>query len=279
MSKAFLNLVKYNNAFTVIVIVCFLSFGVTFAASAKAREVVYSAEEILVSSDNSEIISADLEDFDFRVQVGEVTEDENKYYVEYTYDTLAVENGEWKPVEVQKTLSVRKTALEGKDLGLYVAKELGENMDYELSYLGKVQKLEKERGESEKVVVTEYSGLVGKLLNTKDKIFEGYRPVVVPVKEKLKLDIPYVPPIPPEEPIKEEEEEEEVDPDQTPKVDPPTPTGTTTPVTIDVDVIEEKIEEAEILPETVEPEDTLPEPEPEPDGDDTGTPPPSPATE
>ena len=40
------------------------------------------------------------------------------------------------------------------------------------------QKLEREKGESQKVVTTEYSGLIGKLINPKEEVIEGYNPVI-----------------------------------------------------------------------------------------------------
>jgi hypothetical protein len=202
MSEKVINFIKYNNAFTIILGVCFLSFGVTFASSTTVRDAVYSSSETVTSVDNGLIISTNLDNFDFMLKINSITEDGKNYYAVYSYQTLMIEDGAWKVKNVEKTLTVNKEALDGKDLGLYASKELGDNINYELSYLKKVQKLEREKGESQKVVTIEYSGLIGKLLDPKEQIIEGYNPVIpeevtpeVPTPVELKPE-PEVIPLP-----------------------------------------------------------------------------------
>lgn len=172
--------VKYNNAFTFIVASVFFGGGVSFAANPAMREAIYSSEETVVSVDNGMIMGVDLDAFDFNLKIDAVTEDENKYYAAYSYRTLAVEDGVWREREISKTLTASKEALDGGDFGLYAARELAENINYELSYLKRVKKSEEEKGESKKVVTVEYSGLIGKLLDPKEMVIEGYNPVIVP---------------------------------------------------------------------------------------------------
>ncbi len=181
MYQKILHFIKYHNAVTIVFVMVFFGFGVSYAASPAVRDSVYSSEETVVSVDNYLIVSADLDNFNFNLRINSVTEDEKKYYTVYSYQTLAIEDGVWQNKEIEKTLKVNKEALDGKDLGLYVEEELGENIKYELSYLKRVQKLEKEKGESQKVVAVEYSGLIGKLLNSKENVIEGYVPVITPV--------------------------------------------------------------------------------------------------
>ncbi|MFA4890606.1 MAG: hypothetical protein WC587_03200 [Candidatus Paceibacterota bacterium] len=178
MGQKIINFIKYNNAFTIAFVLVFFGFGISFAASPELRDGVYSSEEIVVSIDNSMIVSSDLDNFNFNLRISSITEDEKNYYAVYSYQTLAITDGFWQGKEEEKTLTVNKEALEGKDLGLYVAKELGENINYELSYLKRVQKLEKEKGDSQKIITVEYSGLVGKLLDPKEMVIEGYSPVI-----------------------------------------------------------------------------------------------------
>ena len=154
--------VKYNNAFTFIVASVFFGGGVTFAANPDMRGAIYSSQETVIAADNGAILKVDLDTFDFNLKIDAVTEDENKYYAAYSYRTLAVEDGVWREREIKKTLTVSKEALDGSDFGLYAARELGENINYELSYLKRVKKLEERRGESQKVVTVQYSGLIGK---------------------------------------------------------------------------------------------------------------------
>ncbi len=51
-------------------------------------------------------------------------------------------------------------------------------INHQLSYLKEVQRLEKQKGASQKVVAIEYAGLVGKFLSPKEKTFPGYEPVI-----------------------------------------------------------------------------------------------------
>lgn len=173
-----LHFIKYHNAVTIVFVMVFFGFGVSYAASPAVRDSVYSSTETVVSVDNGAVVSADLDNFNFNLKINSVTEDEKNYYATYSYQMLVIENGAWQNKEVEKILKVSKAALGGRDFGLYAAEELGENVKSELSYLKKVQKLEKEKGQSQKVVAVEYSGLIGKLLNPKEKIIAGYNPVI-----------------------------------------------------------------------------------------------------
>src|SRR3989344_5620293 len=207
MHRKIVDFIKYNNAFTIIFVLLFFGFGIGFAANPEMRDAVYSSEEIIVSVDNGRIVSADLDNFDFNLRINSITEDDKNYYAAYSYQTLAIKDDFWQNKEIEKTLTVSKEALGGKDLGLYVAEELGENIRYELSYLKRVQKLEKEKGESRKIVAVTYSGLVGKLLNPKEEVIEGYNPVIpedVPVTAELNLAAIVVSTTPPQtEPAQE----------------------------------------------------------------------------
>ena len=178
MVQKLINFIKYHNAFTIILGVVFLGFGASYAASPAVRESVYSSKETVVSVDNGLVVSTDLDNFNFNLRINSITEDEISYYVVYSYQTLTIEDNAWQNTEMNKTLTVKKEALDGKDLGLYVAEELKENVNSERFYLKRVQKIEKEKGESHKIVSVEYSGLIGKLLNPKEEVIEGYIPVV-----------------------------------------------------------------------------------------------------
>ncbi len=178
MYAKFAEFVKYNNAFTFIVMSLFFGFGISFAANPELREAVYASEETVVAADNGVILRSDLDNFDFNLKIDAVTEDEKNYYAAYSYRTLAVEDGVWRERQVVKNLTVSKESLAGGDFGLRVARELGENINYELSYLKRVKKAEEEKGESKKTVTVEYSGLIGKFLDPKEMVIEGYDPVV-----------------------------------------------------------------------------------------------------
>src|SRR3989344_1149435 len=189
MNNGLLNFIKYNNTFTIIFVLVFFSFGISFAASSDLRDSVYSSEETAVSVDNSLIVSADLDNFSFNLRINSIIEDEKNYYATYSYQTLTIENSIWQSKEIEKTITVNKEALEGKDFGLHLAKELGENINYELSYLKRVQKIEREKGESQKIVTVEYSGLIGKFLDPREKVIEGYDPVIPEIVPETPVNI------------------------------------------------------------------------------------------
>ena len=247
MYQKILNFIKYNNAFTIIFSIILFGFGISFAASPDVRDSIYASTESVISVDNKMIVSADLNNFNFNLRISSITEDKKNYYAAYSYQTLTIEDDIWQNKEIEKTLTINKETLDGKDLGLYVAKELGENINYELSYLQRVQKLEKEKGESQKIVAIQYSGLVGKLLNPKEKVIEGYNPVIPEVVPEIPataesgqasviVSTPYSQPSPEAtagkaEPQKNSTPEPVVSP-QTGPISEPTSTTTTTTTTI-----------------------------------------------
>ncbi len=178
MFPKIIHFIKYHNAFTICFMLVFIGFSISFAASPDFRKNFISSQETVRSVDNTMVINANLDDFAFSLKIQSVKEDEKNYYIAYTFQTLAVKDYIWQKAEKETTLTVSKEALRGKDLGLYVAEELGEVIDYEISYLKEVQQLEKEKGLTQKIVATQYVGLIGSFLDPEEKIFEGYQPVV-----------------------------------------------------------------------------------------------------
>ncbi|MBT9171319.1 MAG: hypothetical protein DDT18_01693 [Actinobacteria bacterium] len=180
MFQKIINFIKYHNAFSIGFIVVFVGFSLSLAASPEFRENFISSQDIVRSVDNSYILAADLDNFNFALQITGITEDADNYYLTYTYKTIAIQDYLWQEVEKENTLTVSKSVLGDRDLGLYVAEELAEVIDYELSYLKEVQQIEKEKGLTQKIVATQYAGLIGRFLSPEEKVFEGYQPVVQP---------------------------------------------------------------------------------------------------
>lgn len=178
MLSKLLYFIQYHNAVTIVFVVLFFGFSVSFAASPEMREAIYSSTETVVSVDNGVLLAADLDAFNFNLKIRSVTEDDENYYALYSYQTLAVADGAWQAKEIEKIMTVGKEALDGRDLGLYLAEELGENISAELAYLKRVRLSEKEKGESQKIVAVEYAGLIGKLLDPSENVIEGYEPVI-----------------------------------------------------------------------------------------------------
>jgi len=174
--QKFIHFIKYNNGFILILAIIFFSVGAVFAAN---PEILVSGKENIKSVDNSYILNVDLENFDFGLMIRSITEDDKNYYINYGYKTIYIQDYVWMDIQKEKNIVVEKDGLAGKDLGLYIVEQLNENIDNELAYLKEVQKMEMERGLTQKIVATEYSGLIGKFFNPGEKTFPGYQPVVL----------------------------------------------------------------------------------------------------
>ena len=183
MIKFLSTFIKYNNAVPVILIVLFLGFSGAMAANPEVREGIadgiVSKEKLLVSVDNSFITNINLDIFEPSVQITEVTEDDENYYIGYSIQTIGLKDGAWGEVNRSSSFTIPKVILRDEDLGLYATKELGEVVSREIEKLKETQIFEKRNGISQKVVATTYSGLVGRFFNAKEDVFGGYEPVLV----------------------------------------------------------------------------------------------------
>jgi hypothetical protein len=173
-----IHFIKYHNAFSIMVFVVFIAFNVGLAASPEFRENFVNRQETVQSVDNSALVLANLSAFNFQPKIKSISEDDNNFYVVYSYKTLIIDNYVWQEKEKENTLVVNKRGLEGRDLGLYVAEELSEMINYEISYLKRVQQMEKEKGITQKKITIQYSGLIGKMLSPKEQVFPGYQPLI-----------------------------------------------------------------------------------------------------
>jgi len=184
MFKKIIEFIKYHNAFAIGMSVVLVGSSLTFAASPEFREDVkdslISTEEIIRSVDNSQLLSANLSNFDCNMRVEKIDEDSDAYYITYAYETMVIKDYIWQKVKEIKSFDVSKKALAGRDLGVYTAEQLGQVVDNQLSYLKEVQEIEKSKGLSQKIVSVEYSGLIGKFLSSEQKVFFGYELVVKP---------------------------------------------------------------------------------------------------
>ena len=181
--RRIVHFLSYHNAVPITLGILFLSSGLVFAANEEARQFVsdsvYQAEQRVVSIDNSYIANKDLESFSPLVHIKNVTEDDDMYYVEYVFTTVALVDAVWQDVSQTRVMEVRKTALgEYTDLGVYVTEQLKQLVDREIAYLKEVQEIER-RQLSSKVVATAYSGLVGQFIDERTEELPGYTPQVV----------------------------------------------------------------------------------------------------
>lgn len=175
--------VKYNNGFVFIIGFIFFGFSVTMAASPDARQSIYNSSQNITDVDNSYILNVDLESFKFNLQIKNIEEDIDFFHIYYSYGTISVVDYVWKPTHIERRFLVSKASLGKGDLGLYLAEQLGQEIDYQHTYLTKVKEMETNKGQTKKTSVTKYSGLIGAILNTEQKVFPDY----VPVK-KVEID-------------------------------------------------------------------------------------------
>jgi hypothetical protein len=176
--QGFLRFLTYNNAVPIALAILVLGAGSTFAAV--DPDAIYSSDQQVVSVDNSYIVNKDFASYSPQARIISVTEDSDNYYIAYQFYTIDLEDGAWRDVVKDKTMSVSKDFLgEYRDLGLYVTEQLKQNVDAELARLLATQDIEK-KNVTQKIVATTYGGLIGKMLDTTTETLPGYVPVVAP---------------------------------------------------------------------------------------------------
>lgn len=177
--------VQYHNAVPVALSIVLVGAGGAFAAT--NPEAIYSAQETVVAIDNTYLVGKDLSSYSPRTEITGVTEDGENYHVAYIFYTIDLQDYVWKDVAKNRVMTVSKELLGPyRDLGVYVTQQLRENIGSEQRRLAETQAIERTQV-SQKIVATEYGGLVGRMLDTTTETLPGYVPVVTP------------PPPPPEE--------------------------------------------------------------------------------
>ena len=185
---------KYHNGFVVGLMLAFFGGAAIFAASPATREAVLGKEIISQTGvDNSAILAADLDDFDFEIKINDVAEDENNYYVDYSFRTLEIQDNIWQAAQRRSSMTIDKLSLAGKDLGLYVQEQLVQIAQNEQNYLKQVQAAETKKGPTQIARAAEYTGLIGLVLDAKNAILPGYDPVVKPAPVELTVASPNAP--------------------------------------------------------------------------------------
>ena len=182
MLEKIINFIKYHNAFIIIIAFIFVASFSALAADEDLRDKVLGEKVVTENGiDNSRILKIDLENFDMKMKIVSVDEDDENYYLEYQYQTIGIKDNIWQELIKLEKMDVSKKSIEGQDLGIYAIEELGEVIDSELAYLKKVQLKEKKSGEKTIEEKTEYEGLLGLVINTKTKeLPASYELVVKP---------------------------------------------------------------------------------------------------
>jgi hypothetical protein len=180
--KKIVSFVLYNNTFIFIIGGIILGAGTTMAANEDVRGQVARAlvteQTTVVSVDNQYILTADIENYPVTAEVISVEEDSEFYFVEYSLNTILIADGVWQPGTRTDSLQLEKVRLGNQDLGLYLAKQFDELITAEKRILVETRLEENAVGLSQKVAVTEYDGLVGRLMDSSTNAFPGYEPVI-----------------------------------------------------------------------------------------------------
>lgn len=166
--------IKYNNTIPIVLGVIFLGTTGALAASPEVRGAVYSSTESVKSVDNSYIRNVNVQGFPFTVQITNVREDTDTYYVSYSLHTIDLVDSVWRPVDKKMELTVLKSDLKNENLGTYTSRQVAQVRDYERYRFTLAQEAELKKGPSQKIVSTAYSGLVGSFLGTHDETIPGY---------------------------------------------------------------------------------------------------------
>ena len=166
--------IKYNNTIPIVLGVMFLGTTGALAASPEVRSAVYSSTESVKSVDNSYLRAVNVNGFPFTVQITNVREDTDTYYVSYSLHTIDLVNSVWRPIDKKMELTVLKSDLKNENLGTYTSRQVAQVRDYERYRFTLAQQEELKKGPTQKIVSTAYGGLVGSFLGSRDEAIPGY---------------------------------------------------------------------------------------------------------
>ena len=180
------NAFKYGNGFLLIIFIGVVLFFSLAMASEEIRKNTIGAKQVYAEGiDNTALLAADLDSFNMDFTIIGIVEDEESYTVTYSYVDLDAVSGVWQYVEREGGRRISKPFR--RDLGLYLAGELSEEASARLRELRAELQKARETGETKIVEVTEYSGLLGKVLDISTNVFPGYEPV-----KKVAIETPLI---------------------------------------------------------------------------------------
>ena len=186
--RKIIDFIKYNNATVIILAVALLLAGGALAAGPEA---IGGKRGSGGNIDNTLLLAADLDNFSLDFKIEKLEADDDYYYAVYSYLDLTVLDSAWQYQLNSRSQKISKKIQE--DLGEYLAKFLAKHHQARVRQLRQEQRLANLAGNTKRVEVTEYSGLIGKTLDLAAKVFPGYEPV-----KKRRLPAPeFIPPPPP----------------------------------------------------------------------------------
>ena len=172
MLAKIIHFIKYNNA-TVIILAIILILG--GGALAAGPEAIGQKQTSVQGIDNTLLLAADLDNFNMDFKIEKIEQDEQYYYVIYSYLDLVVLTNAWQYQLNSQTRKISKKLKQ--DLGQYLANFLVKHQEARTRQLKQEKHLAELSGAQTRTEVTEYSGLIGKTLNLASKAFPDYEPV------------------------------------------------------------------------------------------------------
>jgi len=183
MFEKIINFIKYNNLTVLIVLAIFLLSGGVFAATPTGQATIGQKQTSIEGLDNSVLLALDLDNFNMDFKIEKIDQDDDYYYVTYSYLDLVVADNAWQYQLNEKTRKITRKLKE--DLGVYMAGELKQQYDARLKELKQFKTEAQAQGSTSRMEVTEYSGLIGQTLDVVAKVFPNYQPV-----KKLEMPSP-----------------------------------------------------------------------------------------
>jgi hypothetical protein len=185
MFDKIINFLKYNNATIIILAIVLIVGGGALAAG---PENIGQKQTSIEGIDNTLLLSVDLATFNMDFKIETIEQDEKYYYVTYSYLDIVIIDNAWQYQLNQNTQKVSKRIKQ--DIGEYMAKFLAKHYEARIRELTEEQILAQAQGQTTRIEVTEYSGLVGLTLDLASTVFPGYDPVVkreLPAPENFNL--------------------------------------------------------------------------------------------
>lgn len=163
--------IKYNNAMFVVILVVFL-LGTGVFASETGREVLGQKSTKVEGIDNTLLLSADLENFDMDFKIENIEEDDEFYYVVYTFLNLEKANDAWQYQLQEKVRKISKKS--GVNVSDYIIDQFKKEYQDRIKYLTNEKEKAGLVGEEKKREVVEYSGIIGVTLSLAEGIIPNY---------------------------------------------------------------------------------------------------------
>ncbi|MCX6796381.1 MAG: hypothetical protein NTW06_02685 [Candidatus Falkowbacteria bacterium] len=185
--RKIIHFIQYNNLTVFIVLAIFLASAGVFAQTPTGQDLIGVQAKKVEGIDNTLLLQADLDNFNQDYKIEKIEEDNNYYYVTYTYLDLVRDENAWQYQIQEKIKKVSKKLK--KDLGVFLAEQFLQEYQAKIKDLRDAKAKAEETGSEKRVEVVVYTGLIGQTLDLVSKVFPTYQPI-----KKYEVPSPTVPP-------------------------------------------------------------------------------------